>query len=137
MITFERDAYDAVIGYAEEGVPEEVCGVLAGSHGAERSTVEAVRPTENVAGRPRTRYEIDPTELLATVERVEANGLSVVGFYHSHPTGGPNPSETDVARATWDGYSYVICALEGAPFVGSWRWNGSEGRFERETVALR
>jgi len=137
MITFERAAYDAIIRHAEGGVPEEVCGVLAGSFDADRSTVETAHPTANVADDPRTRYAIDPAELLTTVERVEAGGLSVIGFYHSHPTGGPNPSETDVARATWGGYSYVICALDGAPFVGSWRWNAAEACFEREAVALR
>jgi len=137
VITFERPAYDALVERAKEGIPEEVCGVLAGSFGPERSTVESMRPTANAADRPRVRYAIDPEALFATVERIEAEGRDVVGFYHSHPTGGPCPSETDVARATWDGYSYVICALDGAPYVGSWRWNGDAERFDREVVALR
>ncbi|WP_089383348.1 desampylase [Halorubrum vacuolatum] len=137
MITFERAAYDAVVTHATDGAPAEVCGVLAGTFDTEDSIVEAAHRTENVAEHPRTRYAIDPTELFSTIERVEAEGLSVVGFYHSHPAGGPNPSGTDVERATWDGYSYVICALDGAPFVGSWRWTSEGGRFGREAVALR
>ncbi|MWV64012.1 hypothetical protein GRS48_04125 [Halorubrum sp. JWXQ-INN 858] len=137
MIEFRRDAYDAVIRHAYEGDDEEVCGVLAGEHGPDRSLAAAAHRVENVADRPRVRYELDPERLLATVERVEDAGDDVVGFYHSHPAGGPEPSATDVALATWDGYSYAICALDGYPYVGSWRWAGDDGRFERETVALR
>ena len=59
------------------------------------------------------------------MDRIEENGMEVVGFYHSHPIGPDEPSETDAADATWDGYSYVIVSLNGShPFVGSWRWTG-------------
>ena len=44
------------------------------------------------------------------------------------------PSETDREQATWPGYSYAICAFDGYPYLGSWRWTGE--RVERETVAL-
>jgi proteasome lid subunit RPN8/RPN11 len=129
-----RSVYDAVVDAALDGAPAEVCGVLAGAHGESRSRAETVHPVANVADRPRVRYELDPEALLAVVESVEAAGRDVVGFYHSHPTGPPAPSETDVARATWRGYSYVICALDGHPFVGSWRWRGED--FAVEPVAL-
>jgi proteasome lid subunit RPN8/RPN11 len=151
VITFTRAAYDAVVDHAVRGGDAEVCGVLAGDHVAredpesdadhddadrERSLVTAVRPAENVAGTPETRYRIDPEEAVAIVDSLESDGLDVVGFYHSHPAGPARPSGTDVARATWVGYSYAICALDGHPFVGSWRWRGAESGFDRETVAI-
>lgn len=141
VIEFTRAAYDAVVDHARRDDPAEVCGVLAGFPGEtadrDRDVVVEARPTENVAERPETRYRIDPEELFAVVESIENDGLGVVGFYHSHPAGPANPSETDVARATWTDHSYVICALDGHPFVGSWRWRGDEEGFVRETVALR
>jgi proteasome lid subunit RPN8/RPN11 len=106
--------------------------VLAGEHNDERSRVVAAHPTANVAEAPRTRYRIGPEELLATVEEIEAGGREVVGFYHSHPSGPERPSATDEARATWSGYSYVICSLAGEPSLGSWRWTGE--RFEAEEI---
>lgn len=48
----------------------------------------------------------------------ESADLAVVGFY-SHPTGPTAPSETDRDRATWPNRSYVLCAVDGYPFVGS------------------
>ncbi len=139
MIEFTRATYDAVVAHAREGDPDEVCGVLAGHHGTdgERSVVTRTHETENVAEHPRTRYRIDPESQLEAIEAAESDGLDVVGFYHSHPAGPSAPSDTDVERATWPGYSYVICALDGPPFVGSWRWNGEAGRFEREAVGMR
>ena len=133
MLAIARGAYDEIVHRGYEGGEEEVCGVLAGKHG-EESRVSDVFPVENVAEAPRIRYAMDPEALLATIDRVEADGMEVVGFYHSHPTGPPHPSETDAERATWPGYSYAICALDGYPYLGSWRWRGDE--FERETVVV-
>jgi len=77
---------------------------------------------------------IAPAEAIELIEGVEAEG-DLVGFYHSHPAGPPEPSETDAARAAWPGASYVIVALGGEPCVGAWRWTDGDG-FEAETVGM-
>ena len=135
MIEFPRDRYDEIVRQAYRGDETEICGILSGSHGADRSVVESVHETTNVADVPEVRYYIDPEEQLAVTETVEDAGESVVGFYHSHPAGPAEPSETDVDRATWPDHSYVIVALDGYPYVGSWRWR-EEGEFEQELLAI-
>ncbi len=139
MIELTRPTYDGIVSHAYDGGEEEVCGVLAGPQGAGADPSRVTRRYEatNVADAPRTRYLIDPEEQLELMERAEDDDLDVVGFYHSHPTGPTRPSETDAVRATWLDRSYVICALDGHPFVGSWRWRGDAAGFEQETVALR
>ncbi len=139
MLELPRSVYDEIVHHAYDGHEEEVCGVLAGDRGTDGdpSVVTRRYATENVAETPRTRYRIDPEAQLELFERIEGAGLDVVGFYHSHPTGPARPSETDAARAAWLDHSYVICALDGHPFVGSWRWQGEETGFEQETVGLR
>jgi proteasome lid subunit RPN8/RPN11 len=122
----------AVVAHAREGAPEEVVGVLAGTHGEERSTVERSLRAANAADAPRTRYEIAPTEELELLERVDDAGLDVVGFYHSHPRGPLEPSAVDARRAAWPGYSYLVVSLADGPEVGSWRWTGE--RFRKEPV---
>ncbi|MFB6092146.1 MAG: desampylase [Haloquadratum sp.] len=141
MLSLRRDAYDEIIDRGYAGDDEEVCGVLAGERapddagdGAPDGHVTAVFPATNVADAPQVRYAMDPEEQLALIDRLEAQGLDLVGFYHSHPAGPPRPSQTDADRARWPGYSYVICAFDGRPYLGSWRWTGSE--FERERVAV-
>ncbi|WP_181692730.1 desampylase [Natronomonas sp. LN261] len=122
----------ALVEHAREGAPEEVVGVLAGSHG-EPSAVERTDRARNAAETPHTRYEIAPKAELVVLERIEAAGLDVVGFYHSHPRGPLEPSATDARLAAWPGYSYVIVSLaDGGANLGSWRWRG--GRFEREPI---
>ena len=136
MIEFDRASYDAIVEHAREGTPEEVCGVLGGEHGEERSHVETVHCARNVAETPETRYHIDPEQQLELIDGIEEAGRDVVGFYHSHPAGPTEPSETDANRATWPGRSYVIVALDGEPFVGAWRWSGENERFEVEIVRV-
>jgi proteasome lid subunit RPN8/RPN11 len=136
MLTLARDTYDALVDHALSGAPEEVCGVLGGTHGEETSRATTHRRVENVAETPRTRYALDPAEQLHAIEDLEDGGLETVGFYHSHPDGPSGPSETDAATATWPGVSYVIVVLDGShPYVGSWRWTGEE--FRQEAVALK
>ena len=135
VLTLTQDVYDDVLTHALDGRPAEVCGVLGGSYGEERSHAVTARQVENVADSPRTTYHLDPSEQLEVMDDIEEVGADVVGFYHSHPTGPPRPSPTDTAQATWSGYSYVIVSLSGEhPFVGSWRWTGD--RFEREAVGI-
>lgn len=135
MIEFPRSAYDRVIKHAYKGGPAEICGILGGEYGEDRSVVTSVHQATNVAETPEMRYYIDPEEQLEITETIEDAGDEVVGFYHSHPAGPTSPSETDADRATWPGRSYVIAAMDGYPFVGSWRWQEEKG-FEQEVVAL-
>ncbi|MFW5964900.1 MAG: desampylase, partial [Natronomonas sp.] len=119
-----------ILAHAREDDPEEVVGVLAGDHGEDRSTTERCYRAANAAATPRTRYEIAPTEELELLERIDAAGLDVVGFYHSHPRGPAEPSEVDARLAAWPDRSYVIVSLAEDAELGSWRWRGE--RFERE-----
>lgn len=135
MIELQRSLYDRIIKHAYRGGEEEICGILGGEYGTDRSVVTSVHRATNVADLPELRYYIDPEEQFEITERLEAAGEDVVGFYHSHPAGPPGPSETDAARATWPEHSYVIVAMDGYPFLGSWRWRDDVG-FEQEMVRL-
>ncbi len=117
-----------------------MCGVLIGSRADpdESDAVRDARPVPNVAADPRTHYELDPEATLAEIEAAEAAGDDVVGFYHSHPRGPPEPSDTDRRQATWPGYVYCIVVPgsdEDEEFVvRAWRWTGEA--FESLTVEV-
>jgi len=134
MVTFERSAYNEIIEHSREGKPHEVCGVLGGERDDGEARVEFVRRVENVSETPRVNYLMEPEDQLAAIDDVEERG-DVVGFYHSHPEGPEEPSETDADRANWPGHSYVIVSLgPDEPFVGSWTWTGDG--FEDEDVVV-
>jgi proteasome lid subunit RPN8/RPN11 len=76
--------------------PMEACGVLAGREGA----VLKVIPVANQA-QSTVRFRMDPTEQLQAFDWIDANGLELVGIFHSHPAGPDRPSATDVAEAAY------------------------------------
>lgn len=84
----------------------EVCGLLTGS--ATR-IAEAVA-CRNVAPDPRVAFEIDPAQLIAAHRAERGGGPAIVGCYHSHPNGAPEPSARDAAAAAPDGSVWLIVA---------------------------
>lgn len=122
----------SILNHAQDGGNHEVCGVLGGTHGSERSVVSCAEQATNAASAPERTYEIDPAELFSVIERIEEGGDEVVGFYHSHPRGPARPSETDRRKAAWPGYSYVIVVPGPDQILRSWRWTGDS--FVREQV---
>jgi proteasome lid subunit RPN8/RPN11 len=134
MVTFESEAYEEIIQHAREGKPHEICGVLGGERHEDEARVEFTRRVENVSETPRVNYLMEPEDQLEAIDDVEDRG-EVIGFYHSHPEGPEEPSETDAARANWPDHSYVIVSLgTDEPVVGSWIWTGE--RFEEEEVVV-
>lgn len=136
MLELGRAAYDAVLDHARADAPREACGALLGYCEDNRVLVEAVRRVPNVADAPRLTYELDPETTLSVFDEAEATGREVVGFYHSHPAGPAQMSDTDREEASWPGYVYVLASLAARPaLLDAWAWTGE--RFEREAVVLR
>ena len=99
------------VAHAREASPEECCGLLLGL-GDE--IVEAVR-ARNLAAEPATRFLIDPADHFAARRTARGRGLEVVGFYHSHPSSPPEPSERDRAEFSYAGHLYAIVSLRVEP----------------------
>lgn len=106
IVTIASGVADAVLAHAAAALPQEACGLLLGHPGQ----ITDARPTRNTAATPATRFEIDPTQLLATHREARGLGLQVVGHYHSHPGGQPQPSKRDAARAVQNGQLWLIAA---------------------------
>ena len=49
----------------------------------------------------------------AAISEAQGERFAVLGAYHSHPRGGPAPSDTDTAQAFRD-FVFVIVGLAGA-----------------------
>jgi proteasome lid subunit RPN8/RPN11 len=96
--------------------PEEVCGLLLGKWtpgGIVLATQAVVVPNGALPAERTHRYTIPPRLMLEWERIGQRSGLSIVGFFHSHPDAPPIPSATDASLA-WPGYVYVIVALSGA-----------------------
>ncbi len=77
-------------------LPSEACGLLTG----EGNTVKEIISIKNQAASP-TRFRMDPEEQLRAFDRMESEGMDLLGIYHSHPEGPDRPSPTDIAEAAY------------------------------------
>jgi proteasome lid subunit RPN8/RPN11 len=111
-----------MVSHAREGFPNEICGIVAGRTGR----VEDVRRARNVADTPRVRFTMDPHDIAAISDDIDAAGLELIGFYHSHAHTQAYPSPTDVddwpARWYPDALCF-ICSLmeEDRPLLRAYR----------------
>jgi proteasome lid subunit RPN8/RPN11 len=101
---------DCVVTHARSAVPAECCGLLLGRD----DDVVMAFAARNIAATPASRFLIDPADHFTALREARRRGLSVIGFYHSHPRSAAEPSATDEAEASYDGYLYLIVGLAAA-----------------------
>jgi len=116
-----REACEAIAAHAARAAPEEACGLLLGE--AER--VLEARPAANVALDKARRFEVDPQALIDAHRAERRGGPRLLGYYHSHPAGPPEPSAVDRETAARDGRLWAIAAHGQVRF-----WRDGEGGFE-------
>jgi proteasome lid subunit RPN8/RPN11 len=109
---------ETLLAEAVAAAGDECCGLLLGAPGR----ITALVPARNVAADPARSFEIEPATLLRTHREARGGGEQVVGHYHSHPNGRPEPSLRDAARAVGNGEIWLIIAagtLNGWAVVGN------------------
>lgn len=106
-LVFHAQAYAEMIGNAYDGYPLEACGLLVGKG----SRVHRFVACTNEAASARV-YTIPGRELLRAEMAAEADGLEIIGVFHSHTHSEPYPSPTDVEQAPDPGWFYVIVSLK-------------------------
>ena len=128
-----------LIAHARAENPDEACGILAG-RGSRVERVYRVRNTADAVGadqavfrardsgapaqgRKAVHYYMDPKDQLRVYNELDALGLDVVGYYHSHTHTEARPSPTDVRLAHDLAAHYVLVSLQQAeqPSVRAWR----------------
>jgi proteasome lid subunit RPN8/RPN11 len=103
--------------HALRGYPFEVCGILLGPADVWPATTvsRVVEMANHETEAPRVRYLIPPADQLRVQNEARAEGLDIVGFYHSHPDHPARPSETDrriAAAGLSDGVLHVVVGVQ-------------------------
>jgi len=118
--------------------PEEGCGVMIGrDRDGVRDVVRVEGFTNQSAESRGARYVISPEQFLAADRAARAEGLDVLGFFHSHPDHPAEPSAFDREHA-WPWYSYLIVSVEKGAVRAqrSFRLMEDRSRFEEEPVEI-
>jgi proteasome lid subunit RPN8/RPN11 len=112
VLQLTRAVYEAIRAHGEETYPHECCGALLGKPAAGGWRIDAAVKAGNTrTDSAHNRYNIAPAELVKIEREARSLGLSIGGFYHSHPDHPAQWSPTDLAEAHWLGCSYVITAV--------------------------
>jgi len=106
MIAIAQSFINEMIEHAQEGFPNEVCGILAGRDG---QIVKLYRMT-NADASP-VQYTVEPSELLNVLLEIETQRWDVFGIYHSHTHSPAYPSPSDVRQALYPNSVYFIVSL--------------------------
>ena len=121
-----------MVAHCLAAYPEEGCGLLVGP--PEAHAVTRCVPTENVAHSGRV-YTVDTRAHLRADRAAEADGLAVVGVFHSHTHTDAYPSPTDVGQAPDPSWHYVLVSLrDEVASVRSYRI--VDGAIREEAVRL-
>ena len=105
-------ALGAVDAHVTEGYPYEICGMLVARKGT-RDVIGIRRATNANTTRPRDTYQIDPLEHRAIEKECDAEGLEIVGYYHSHPDHASYASIRDAEQAWPDYYYLIVSCMDG------------------------
>lgn len=96
---------------AAHAYPEECCGLLVGQRGGEAVHITQVVESPNIATNRWRRFEVDPALRLAMMRRLRGTAEEIVGHYHSHPDGPPQPSGHDAAMAFETQLIWLVVAV--------------------------
>lgn len=113
MIYLKKSDYDKIVEHAKKNLPEEACGLLGGTKNGDEKTVEKVYLLTNI-DHTNEHFSMDPREQLAAVKDMRANGLELLGNWHSHPESPSRPSEEDKRLAYDPTVNYLILSLMDA-----------------------
>jgi proteasome lid subunit RPN8/RPN11 len=129
--------------HAVAGFPYEGVGILAGRRGedpAEAKVTRVVPLTNERAADAARRYQVSGLTVMRAEEALQAEGLDLLGYYHSHPDHPAAWSDSDRDQAL-PNLSYVIAAVEGSPagprVVDTLAWRLREDRSVMDHEALQ
>lgn len=107
-LTLPRSLAEALLAHSRADLPNEACGLLAGSLGAGRATT--FHPARNAEASPR-RYNVHPDDLVRITFAIEDAGEDLVAIFHSHTRSPAVPSATDRRAAMYPDPFYLLASL--------------------------
>ena len=110
---------------ARAAFPRECCGLLVGERHGDTAEIFLAHPAANIAEAD-NRFEIDPQAQFTLLRALRGSSHEIVGCYHSHPNGRPDPSARDAGGASETGFLWLIAAVdaEGTCIIAAFIFSG-------------
>ena len=110
VLKLKKSDYDKILKHCKDGLPNESCGLLAGTVEGEVKTVTKIYLLTNIDA-SNEHFSMDPKEQFAALKDARANGVEIIGNFHSHPESPSRPSEEDKRLAYDSKVNYLILSL--------------------------
>jgi proteasome lid subunit RPN8/RPN11 len=134
MLRMAGSLVEEIRRQAEQAYPAECCGLLAGQAGDPKEVSRLVPMANRRTDDPR-RYLISPDDLRRAEAELRADGLEIIGCYHSHPDHPADPSAYDTEQA-WPWYSYLIVRVDRGRAAEMASWVLSDDRSAMRAESL-
>lgn len=138
MIKLKKSDFEKMLRHAESELPNEACGLIAGTVEGDNKDVREVYLLTNI-DKSNEHFSLDPKEQLAAIKDMRSKGLVPLGNWHSHPESPSRPSEEDKRLAFDSKASYMILSLmdRANPVLNSFRITGKEQKtLEKEILEI-
>ncbi len=138
MMKISRDLLRRIAAHGETTYPEECCGLLLGLARGEDQVVQEVIDIDNRQdANKRRRFLITPGQYLEAERTADRLGMTLLGFYHSHPDHPAAPSAFDTEHALpWFAYVIVAVAQGTAGETTAWQLREDRTRFESLSLSV-
>jgi proteasome lid subunit RPN8/RPN11 len=124
----------------ESTYPNEGGGFLLGSQKNGEIQVADIIQIDNVFEQEEQyhRYAMTPQDWARLEDEADARGLTLIGYYHSHPDSPAIPSIYDRDHAL-PNFTYIITSVQDGKAVDMrvWRLRSDRTQFDAETLNIR
>ncbi len=128
-----------IFRHLEAAYPNEGGGFLLGTPGADSVTIVDTVPVENVfeAEEQYHRYAMTPLDWARLEDQADERGLTLVGYFHSHPDSPAIPSVYDRDHAL-PNFTYIITQVQNAQAVDMrvWRLRPDRQQFDADSLRI-
>ena len=124
--------------HGEETYPEECCGIFMGLDRNGESVVQDVSEINNSQDlNRRRRFLVTPEQYRESEKLADERGMTLLGFYHSHPDHPAIPSDFDTDHALpWFTYIIVSVAKGRAETVTAWGLREGREKFDERPLVI-
>ena len=133
------DLQRGIFDQMEASYPNEAGGFLLGRARDGVVSIHDIIQVENTFAEEEQyhRYAMRPQDWMRLEDEAEERGLSLVGYYHSHPDSPAIPSEYDREHAL-PNFVYIITAvmMARATDMRVWQLKADRSAFDRGTLSV-
>jgi len=139
MIVILKALQQDIFAQMEATFPNEGGGFLLGSVSEGETLIREIIQIENVFETEEQyhRYAMTPQDWMRLEDEADARGLTLAGYYHSHPNAPAIPSEYDRVHALPNFVYLITSVVEGsAAEMRAWRLCSDRSQFDEQTLTV-